>query len=290
MESAEKVICCDRGNNDALLASMLNNNNAWANNPFAYLMFLSIFRNFNGYGENGGENFNSRQIAALQDVVNTNHNNDLAMQALANNQDAVRELAQAFNTSLGNIQMAVCNVKSAVEQVAGATGFSAERVINAVNLGDANMMQQMQQCCCQTKTAILEQGYQSQLAIERQTNGIQAQMAANHSSEQLQACQNQNQTIAAINNIGTLLQQGFTQLGYSGQQNTQRIIDHLATQKLRHYATSWQKQVRRRRQRNNRCTQNNHNSNNRSVTRGKTMGIMGFSKSPFPHLIVNGQL
>ena len=236
---AEKVVCYDRGvsgNNDALLASMLNNNNAWANNPFAYLMFLSIFRNFNGYGENGGENYNSRQIAALQDVVNTNHNNDLAMQALANNQDAVRELAQAFNTNLGNIQMAVCNVKSAVEQVAGATGFSAERVINAVNLGDANMMQQMQNACCGIKTAIIEHGYQSQLATERQTNGIQAQMAANHSSEQLQACQNQNQTIAAINGLGTIMQQGFTQLGFSGERNTQRILDHLCnaeTQALR---------------------------------------------------------
>lgn len=232
---AEKIVCCDRGNNDALIASMMNGNNAWANNPFAYLMFLSLFRN-NWNGEGNGTDFNSRQIAALQDVVNTNHNNDLAMQALANNQDAVRELAQAFNTNLGNIQMAVCNVKSAVEQVAGATGFSAERVINAIALGDANLMQQMQQCCCQTKTAILEQGYQSQLATERQTNGIQAQMAANHSSEQLQACQNQNQTVAAINNIGTLLQQGFTQLGFSGQQNTQRIIDHLCnaeTQALR---------------------------------------------------------
>lgn len=236
---AEKVVCYDRGacgNNDALLASMLNNNNAWANNPFAYLMFLSIFRNFNGYGENGGENYNSRQIAALQDVVNTNHNNDLAMQALANNQDAVRELAQAFNTSLGNIQMAVCNVKAAIEQVSGQTGYSAERVINAVNLGDANMMQQMQQCCCNLRTAVVEGNYQNQLAIERQTNGIQAQMAANHSSEQLQSCQNQNQTIAAINGLGTIMQQGFTQLGFSGERNTQRILDHMCnaeTQALR---------------------------------------------------------
>ena len=103
---AEKIVCCDRGNNDALLASLMNGNgvnNAW-NNPFAYLIWMCMMRGWNGYGENGGENFNSRQIAALQDVVNTNHNNDLAMQALANNQDAVRELAQAFNTNLGNIQ------------------------------------------------------------------------------------------------------------------------------------------------------------------------------------------
>lgn len=232
---AEKVICYDRGcggGNDALLASAMNGGfggGMW-NNPFVYLVWMSMMKNWNGDGQS------QNQLAALQDSINTNHNNDLVMQAMSNNQSAVRELASAFNTSLGNMQMAICNVKSAVEQVSGNVGFSAERVINAIALGDANLMQQMQQCCCQTKTAILEQGYQSQLAIERQTNGIQAQMAANHSSEQLQNCQNQNQTIAAINGLGTIMQQGFTQLTYSGQQNTQRILDRMCdaeTQALR---------------------------------------------------------
>lgn len=242
MADTEKIVCYDRPNgccDQALAASLANGGfggNAMWNNPFVYMVWMSMMRNF-GYGADGGpDSYNSRQIAALQDSVNTNHNNDLVMQAMSNNQSAVRELAQAFNTNLNSMQMAIANVKSAVEQVAGATGFSAERVINAVNLGDANMMQQMQQCCCQTKTAIIEQGYQSQLAIERQTNGIQAQMAANHSSEQLQACQNQNQTVAAINNLGTLLQQGFTQLGFSGERNTQRVLDHMCnaeTQALR---------------------------------------------------------
>lgn len=233
----EKIVCYDKaGDNNALLASALNGGccgGMW-NNPFVYLVWMSMMRNWNG--DNNGENFNSRQIAALQDVVNTNHNNDLAMQALANNQNAIRELAQAFNTNLGNIQMAVNNVQNAVQQVAGATGFSAERVINAVNLGDANMMQQMQNACCQIKTSIVEGNYQNQIAIERQTNGIQAQMAANHSSEQLQSCQNQNQTISAINALGTVMQQGFVQLGYNSNQNTQRILDHLCnaeTQALR---------------------------------------------------------
>ena len=233
MADTEKIVCYDRPCGDnATWAAMANNGfggNAMWNNPFVYMVWMSMMRNF-GYGNDGGpDSYNSRQIAALQDVVNTNHNNDLAMQALANNQDAVRELAQAFNTSLGNIQMAIGNVKSAVDQVAGVTGFSAERVINAVNLGDANMIQQMQNACCGIKTAILEQGYQAQLATERQTNGIQAQMAANHSSEQLQACQNQNQTIAAINGLGAVLSQGLTQLGFSGERNTQRILDHMCS-------------------------------------------------------------
>lgn len=49
-ECIEKIYCCDRDNNDNALAAAIlangNNNryadygmNAWANNPFAYLMF-----------------------------------------------------------------------------------------------------------------------------------------------------------------------------------------------------------------------------------------------------------
>lgn len=62
-ETVEKIYCCDRGDNDnALAAAILAGNNrrddwgpmaaimgggmnGWMNNPFAYLMFLALFRN-----------------------------------------------------------------------------------------------------------------------------------------------------------------------------------------------------------------------------------------------------
>ncbi len=63
-ETVEKIYCCDRDNNDnALAAAILANGNnrrddwgpmaammgggmnGWMNNPFAYLMFLALFRN-----------------------------------------------------------------------------------------------------------------------------------------------------------------------------------------------------------------------------------------------------
>ena len=70
-ETAEKIYCCDRDNNDsALTAAILANGNNrrddwgpmaammgggmnnWMNNPFAYLMFLALFRN-GGFGFGG---------------------------------------------------------------------------------------------------------------------------------------------------------------------------------------------------------------------------------------------
>lgn len=70
-ETVEKIYCCDRDNNDNVLAAAIlaNGNNrrddwgpmaammgggmnSWMNNPFAYLMFLALFRN-GGFGFGG---------------------------------------------------------------------------------------------------------------------------------------------------------------------------------------------------------------------------------------------
>lgn len=69
-EVTEKIYCCDRGDNDnALAAAILAGNNRkddwgsmaammgggmnnWMNDPFAYLMFLALFRN-GGFGFGG---------------------------------------------------------------------------------------------------------------------------------------------------------------------------------------------------------------------------------------------
>lgn len=72
-EFTEKIYCCDRGDNDnALAAAILAGNNRrddwgpmaammgggmnnWMNNPFAYLMFLALFRNGGfGFGDGNG--------------------------------------------------------------------------------------------------------------------------------------------------------------------------------------------------------------------------------------------
>ena len=77
----EKIYCCDRGDNDnalaaAILANNNNNNrygygdfgvNNWMNNPFAYLMFLALFRN-------GGFGFGDGNGVATQGIVSSIRN------------------------------------------------------------------------------------------------------------------------------------------------------------------------------------------------------------------------
>lgn len=238
MDGVEKVICCDRNNDALAYAAMANKNNdplamaammngglgganQWLNNPFLYLIFLAMFGG-NGFGF-GGANGNTVQNAEIQNQIQSlrsqmadNHNSDLLMQAIKGNNDALTTLGANLNCDFNQLQQGVCAVRSAIEQVAGQVGFSAERVINAADKGNAAVIQAIQNCCCNTQQGILKMGYENQLAIQGQTNALQ-----------------QN-----LNFVNSSVERGFSALGFqnaqdkcdiirAGQDNTQRIIDTL---------------------------------------------------------------
>lgn len=174
----EKIYCCDRGDNDNALAAailangrrdndswpmaaaMMNNGgwnqNQWMNNPFAYLMFLALFRN-GGFGDGHGAGVATQgietqaQLNAIRTQLQDNQNADCIKSAIQGNGFALSQLAQTLNIDFNTLQKCCCDVQAAIQQVAGQVGFSAERVINAVNLGDCNIIQALQNCCCQTQ-------------------------------------------------------------------------------------------------------------------------------------------
>lgn len=236
----EKIYCCDRGNDNlatALLANGNQNNSPLAmmaamnggmgngmwNNPFVYLvwmMFAGRMWGNNGWGDgNGGSAQNvemQNQLSAIRAQMSDNQNSNLVMAAIKGNNDAVSQLAQNLNCDFNALQGAIVDVRGGIDRLAGQVGFSAERVINAVELGNAGLTQVLQNCCCQTQKSILEMGYQNQLNNCQQTNTIMTGMTG----------------------IGNQIQQGFCQVGYatqaqtcdiinSGNANTQRIIDTL---------------------------------------------------------------
>ena len=218
-DTIEKIYCSDRGDNDALTAAILSNNNRgdynnWMNNPFAYLMFLAFTRN-GAFG-----NDNNAALEAIRTQMQDNQNSSLIMSALGDgfnrNDFALSQLAQNLNVDFNTLQKCCCDVQAAIQNVAGQVGFSAERVINAANLGNCNVIQALKDCCCTTQKLILEQGYQNQLAQKDQMFATQS----------------------GFDRTNTGLERGFSAVAFQAQQdkcdiinsqnaNTQRIIDTL---------------------------------------------------------------
>lgn len=233
---AEKIICCDGArNNDALawaamankgndpmaMAAMMNGGmNSWNNSPWMYLIFLALF----GGGGFGWGNRNGQvQDAEIQSKLNQlstqmqdGNNTNLLMDAIKGNTTALGQLANNLNCDFNQLQSGVCAIQSAIQQVGGKVGYSAERVINAVNLGDMNIVQQMKDCCCQTQQNIIKMGYENQLGQKDIVNGMQQGFSYTNTGLE-----------RGFSNVGFQMSQMACDLKTNANANTQRIIDTL---------------------------------------------------------------
>lgn len=220
MESVEKIYCGDRDDSALTTAILANRNNDgynnWMNNPFAYLMFLAFARN-GGFGNDGNGNV---ALEAIRTQMQDNQNSSLIMSALGDgfnrNDFALSQLAQNLNVDFNTLQKCCCDVQAAIQQVGGQVNFSAERVINAANLGDCNIIQALKDCCCTTQKLILEQGYQNQLAQKDQMFATQAGFDRTNSGLE-----------RGFSSVAFQAQQDKCDIIRANQDNTQRIIDTL---------------------------------------------------------------
>ena len=243
--------CCNNGNNSinpALTAMMANGgmNGMW-NNPFVYLVWMMFagrfFNNGNGWGDgNGGQTAQNidlqNQLAAIRSQLSDNQNSTLLMDAIKGNNVAIGQLASNLNCDFNTLQNAICCVKSAIDQVSGQVGFSAERVINAVNMGDCNVIQAIKDCCCNTQKSILEMGYQNQLQNCQQTNTIMTGISGVNTGVE-----------RGFANLGNIVNQGFSQVGFQAQQDKCDIVNAINAAQQRTsdlLTTHWQSETERK--------------------------------------------
>lgn len=236
---AEKIICCDRGDNDnALAAAILANGNrrnddpmAWAammnqnqqwNNPFAYLIWMMFANRFMG---GWGEGFNGQnaqnvetmsQLQAIRSQLQDNQNTNLTMDAVKGNTAAISQLAQTLNIDFNALKDCCCDVRAGISRFGDQIGFSAERVIAAMERGNTGILSAVQNCCCETQKELI-----------RMQGNIN-----------LQICQQTGELRNGQRDLGQAITQGFAQSSYetqrqtcdiiaAGERNTQRIIDTL---------------------------------------------------------------
>lgn len=138
----EKVFCfpySDRGNDLATMMACNGGMNGWQNNPFIYLVWMSMMGGGGFGGFNGGENFNSRQISALQDTINTNHNNDFIMGAVKENECSLKNLSNAVNCQTAQLQERLTNIGNGIQQGFSAVAYESQKqTCDIINAGKEN--------------------------------------------------------------------------------------------------------------------------------------------------------
>lgn len=198
-------------NLDPNLMLALQNNGGFGNNGnWIWILFLWMIWGNNGWGNNG---FGSNEgTGYLANQMSNDAGRDLLLQAINGRADAAQQLALATNTSVNNVQNAICGIQSAIQGVSNQVGLSGMQIQNAIQSGNATIGQQICQAACDNK-----------FAIANQTNILQNQLSNNHSSLQLQLAQQLGaDQLAMCKQTNTLVN--------GANDNTQRIIDSIASQ------------------------------------------------------------
>ena len=184
--------------------TMMNNGGMGFGNGGWWFWILFLLWGRNGWGGFGGDGnglvgtgFQDR-LSTIQETIQDNHNSDLLMSAIKGNEGATRELATVLNADFNQLSSSICAIQGAIKEVGGQVGFSAERVINAVNAGDCNVIQAIKDCCCNTQQSILKMGYENQIATLNQTNALNS----------------------TLNTINTGLERGFSSVAYETSKQT----------------------------------------------------------------------
>lgn len=176
----------NKGFDPAALMAMMNNGNGMfgGNGGWWWIFIIVLFWMWGGWGGNGFGRGNQAEtnsdFARLAAMGNANNNTDLLMQAINGNKEAISTLSTNLNCDVKSIDNALCSIQNAIGKVGGEVGFSAERVINAVNAGDCNVIKAISDCCCTTQRSIdsvnlnlTQMNADNRLSICQQTNTLQ---------------------------------------------------------------------------------------------------------------------
>ena len=172
MEEKINILPFNSGTDSATAMAMMNNN------PWMYLVMLALFGGGGfGYGNRGNVNGvldmeTQNKLNSLQSQINDNNNNQWAREAIQGNGFAISQLAQNLNVDFNALSSAIGSVNAAISQLGAQNGMGFAGVVNAINLGNLNLVQQLKDCCCATQKQILEQGYQGRIETINQTNDL----------------------------------------------------------------------------------------------------------------------
>lgn len=157
-------------------------------NGIVDLFGLAIIASIFGWGNGGfGGGFgNGAGAGFISNQLNNDSGRELIMNAINANGEASRSAIQNLATMLGQdyatVNSAVQNVQNSLATLAAQQGMSTLQVINSIQAGNSDLAARFQQCCCENKLLVTEQGYQAQIATLNQTNqlGSQADRNANN--------------------------------------------------------------------------------------------------------------
>ena len=172
--------------NNIPLAYALNNgygNNGgflggWGGGIVGFLLGLAFGGGWGGFGGFGNGGFGG----GIGNLVNSDSNRDVVLQAINGTDADVRQLASTLGMNYETISQGISDARLALANVGSQVGMSGLQVQNAILSGDASIVAKLQECCCENRLLTTQQGYEAQLRTVEQTNQLGTQADRNTGS------------------------------------------------------------------------------------------------------------
>ena len=159
---------------NAVFAMMGNRQGGGFGNGNDFFAILLLFILMGAWGNNGfGGGFGGNNGGGLPlNMLANDSSLELIMSTLQRNGLDVSQLASTLNCSIGQVTSGINALATQISTLAGQQGLSAQQIINSIQAGNCQLSSQLAECCCNVRTAIERQGYESQLAVCNQTNTL----------------------------------------------------------------------------------------------------------------------
>jgi predicted O-linked N-acetylglucosamine transferase (SPINDLY family) len=152
----------------SLINSGANGMNGMWNNPFMYLIWLSLFNNGSGFGGFGGNNAAAQGTLTRAELAQGFQNQDLMNEVRATlsglgdinnaiqsgNAGISQQLCQSFSNLINNMNSDTNMLNNSITQ----TNFTTQMGINSVNNNLSNLKYEISQNCCDLKNAMHAEG------------------------------------------------------------------------------------------------------------------------------------
>lgn len=202
-----------KGMDPNLVAALMNGKNnqeGWGGSGCWFIWIILLFFIW-GWGGNGN-GFGGRGMNGLPAELNNDAGRELLMNAIQGNGNAINQLSSTLGCSVQQLQSAICNIQGSIDKVSGQVGMTSQQVINAIQSNSSAIGSQLASCCCDIRTAIERQGYESQLATLNQTGVLSGKIdnqtqVINDKFCQLEMREMQNKIDQLRENNSTLLNQ-----------------------------------------------------------------------------------
>ena len=185
----------DFGGNGLDFATFVNSamrNNGYGNgdglyggNGLLWIFLLILFWGNNGWGNRGNATNGAIDVAvgeAVEKAVAQARADGLSDQvitdAVRGNREAIQQLATTLNVDLSAIRTSLCALDKGIAQLSGEIGYTGEKVINAIQMGNMQITSQLANCCCEIKTQLLTQSYETRIQNMQQTEQLTGVMNA----------------------------------------------------------------------------------------------------------------